>query len=72
MSTYLTHVVNGWHISLTLHLQLGTYDITEAILYNDLSNIGKTCYSCRFRRGAIVTDFLHTLFILSHSLCLLK
>ena len=27
---------------------LGTYDITEATLYNDLSNIGRTCYSCYF------------------------
>ena len=25
---------------------LGTYDITEATLYNDLSNIGRICYSC--------------------------
>ena len=33
---------------------LGTYDITEATLYNDLSNISRTCYSCHFIRGAIV------------------
>ena len=33
---------------------LGTYDISEATLYNDLSNIGRTCYSCHFIRGAIV------------------
>ena len=33
---------------------LGTYDITEATLYNDLSNIGRICYSCHFIRGAIV------------------
>ena len=40
---------------------LGTYDITEAILYNDLSNIGKTCYSCHFIRGAIVKGCLISL-----------
>ena len=40
---------------------LGTYDITEATLYNDLSNIGRTCYSCHFIRGAIVKGCLISL-----------
>ena len=40
---------------------LGTYDITEAILYNDLSNIGRICYSCYFIRGAIVKGCLISL-----------
>ena len=40
---------------------LGTYDITEATLYNDLSNIGKTCYSCHFIKGAIVKGCLISL-----------
>ena len=40
---------------------LGTYDITEATLYNDLSNIGRTCYSCHFIRGAIVKGCLMSL-----------
>ena len=35
-----------------VHL-LGTYDITEATLYNSPSNIGRTCYRCHFIRGAI-------------------
>ena len=33
---------------------LGTYHITEATLYNDLSNIGRLCYSYHFIRGDIV------------------
>ena len=40
---------------------LGTYDISEAILYNDLSNIGRICYSCHFIRGAIVKGCLISL-----------
>ena len=40
---------------------LGTYDITEATLYNDLSNIGRICYSCHFIRGAIVKGCLISL-----------
>ena len=40
---------------------LGTYDITEATLYNDLSNIGRICYSCQFIRGAIVKGCLISL-----------
>ena len=40
---------------------LGTYDISEATLYNELSNIGRTCYSCHFIRGAIVKDCLISL-----------
>ena len=36
-----------------VHL-LGTYDVTEAILYNDLSNIGRICCSCHFIRAVIV------------------
>ena len=42
---------------------LGTYDITEATLYNDLSNIGigRTCYSCHFITGAIVKGCLISL-----------
>ena len=40
---------------------LGTYDVSEATLYNDLSNIGRTCYSCRFIRGAIVKGCLISL-----------
>ena len=40
---------------------LGTYDITEATLYSDLSNIGRTCYSCHFIRGAIVKGCLISL-----------
>ena len=40
-----------------VHL-LGTYDITEANLYNDLSNIGRVCYSCQFIRKAIVKGCL--------------
>ena len=37
---------------------LGTYDITEATLYNDLSNIGRICHSFHFIRGAIVKGSL--------------
>ena len=37
-----------------MFITLGTYDITEATLYNDLSNIGRICYSCHFIRGVIV------------------
>ena len=44
-----------------LSITLGTYDITEAILYNDLSNIGRICYSCHFIRGAIVKGCLISL-----------
>ena len=40
---------------------LGTYDIIEANLYNDLSNIGRICYSCHFIRGAIVKGCLISL-----------
>ena len=40
---------------------LGTYDITEANLYNDLSNIGRICYSCHFITGAIVKGCLISL-----------
>ena len=40
---------------------LGTYSITEATLYNDLSNIGRTCYSCHFIRGAIAKGCLISL-----------
>ena len=40
---------------------LGTYDITEASLYNDLSNIGRICYSCHFIRGTIVKGCLISL-----------
>ena len=40
---------------------LGTYDITEATLYNDLSNIGRICYSCQFIRGAIIKSCLISL-----------
>ena len=40
---------------------LGTYDITEASLYNELSNIGRICYSCHFIRGAIVKGCLISL-----------
>ena len=40
---------------------LGTYGITEATLYNDLSNIGRICYSCHFIRGAIVNGCLISL-----------
>ena len=40
---------------------IGTYDITEATLYNDLSNIGRICYSCHFIRGAIVKGCLISL-----------
>ena len=40
---------------------LGIYDITKATLYNDLSNIGRTCYSCHFIRGAIVKGCLISL-----------
>ena len=43
-----------------VHL-LGTYDITEANLYNDLSNIGRVCYSCQFIRRAIVKGCLISL-----------
>ena len=39
----------------------GTYDITDATLYNDLSNIGRICYSCHFIRGAIVKGCLISL-----------
>ena len=40
---------------------LGTYDITEATLYNDLSNIGRTCYNCHFIREAIAKGCLISL-----------
>ena len=40
---------------------LGTYDITEATLYNDVNYIGRTCYSCHFIRGAIVKGCLISL-----------
>ena len=42
-------------------MTIGTYDITGATLYNDLSNIGRTCYSCHFIRGAIVKGCLISL-----------
>ena len=46
---------------------LGTYDITEATLYNDLSNIGRICYSCHFIRGAIVKGCLISLISSTYS-----
>ena len=46
---------------------LGTYDITEATLYSDLSNIGRTCYSCHFIRGAIVKGCLISLISSTYS-----
>ena len=42
-------------------MSIGTYDVTEAILYNDLSNIGRICYNCHFIRGAIVKGCLISL-----------
>ena len=44
-----------------LFITLGTYDITEVTLYNDLSNSGRICYSCHFIRGAIVKGCLISL-----------
>ena len=46
---------------------LGTYDISEATLYNDLSNIGRTCYSCHFIKGAIVKGCLISLISSTYS-----
>ena len=46
---------------------LGTYDITGATLYNDLSNIGRICYSCHFIRGAIVKGCLISLISSTYS-----
>ena len=46
---------------------LGTYDITEATLYNDLSNIGRTCYSCHFIKGAIAKGCLISLISSTYS-----
>ena len=58
-STVLSkYIIND--LQIFSHL-LGTYDITEAILYNDLSNIGTICYSCHFIRGAIVKGCLISL-----------
>ena len=58
-STVLSkHIINDSQI---FSYSLGTYDITEATLYNDLSNIGRTCYSCHFIRGAIVKGCLISL-----------
>ena len=58
-STVLSkYIINGLQI---FSHSLGTYDITEATLYNDLSNIGRICYSCHFIRGAIVKGCLISL-----------
>ena len=46
---------------------LGTYDIAEATLYNDLSNIGRTCYSCHFITGPIVKGCLISLISSNYS-----
>ena len=55
-STVLSkYIINDFKI---LSHSLGTYDITEANLYNDLSNIGRICYSCHFIRGAVVKGCL--------------
>ena len=58
-STVLSkYIIND--LQIFSHL-LGTYDITEATLYNDLNNIGRICYSCHFIRGAIVKGYLISL-----------
>ena len=46
---------------------LGTYDISEATLYNDLSDISRTCYSCHFIRGAIFKGCLISLISSTYS-----
>ena len=46
---------------------LGTYDVTEANLYNDRCNIGRICYSCHFIRGAIAKGCLISLISSTYS-----
>ena len=64
-STVLSkYIINGLQI---FSHSLGTYDISEATLYSDLSNIGRTCYSCHFIRGAIVKGCLISLMSSTYS-----
>ena len=64
-STVLSkYIINDLQI---FSYSLGTYDITGATLYNDLSNIGRICYSCHFIRGAIVKGCLISLISSTYS-----
>ena len=52
---------SGAVIDVTESTVLSKYIINDLQIYNDLSNIGRTCYSCHFIRGAIVKGCLISL-----------